>query len=76
MGGDRDKQIRRLWAKRFPALKSEAEVFQAAETRERLGKNACDLYIGSALLVQDQWDPDKCVRACVRPWLVAVWDVT
>lgn len=62
MGGDRDKQIRRLWAKRFPALKSEAEVFQAAETRDRLNKNACDLYIGSALMVKDTWDPDKYVR--------------
>lgn len=61
VGGDRMKQIKRLWGKRFPALKSEAEVYQAAETRERLMKNDCDLYIGSALLVNDTWDPDKYV---------------
>lgn len=66
MGGDRDKQIRRLWTKRFPALKSEAEVFQAAETRDRLTKNACDLFIGAALMVKDQWDPDKYVRPPAR----------
>lgn len=59
VGGDRMKQIRRLWKKRFPALKSEAEVYQAAETRDRLVKNDCHLYIGSALLVKDSWDPDK-----------------
>ena len=55
IGGDRDRQIKRLWKKRFPALKSEAEVFQAAETRERLTKNACDLFIGSALLVPNMF---------------------
>ncbi|GAB5035621.1 soluble pyridine nucleotide transhydrogenase [Nannochloropsis oceanica] len=70
VGGDRMKQIKRLWGKRFPALKSEAEVYQAAETRERLMKNDCDLYIGSALLVNDTWDPDNkdivTVRVC-RP---------
>lgn len=62
VGGDRMKQIKRLWGKRFPTLKSEAEVYQAAETRERLMKNDCDLYIGSAFLVNDTWDPDKYVR--------------
>lgn len=56
VGGDRNRQIRRLWNKRFPALKSEAEVFQAAETRERLTKNNCDLYIGSAMLVKDPFE--------------------
>ena len=56
VGGDRTRQIRRLWTKRFPALKSEAEVFQAAETRDRLTKNACDLYVGAALLVKNPWD--------------------
>ncbi|EKU23104.1 soluble pyridine nucleotide transhydrogenase, partial [Nannochloropsis gaditana CCMP526] len=70
VGGDRMKQIRRLWKKRFPALKSEAEVYQAAETRDRLVKNDCHLYIGSALLVKDSWDPDNedhvTVRVC-RP---------
>ena len=70
VGGDRMKQIRRLWGKRFPALKSEAEVYQAAETRDRLTKNDCDLFIGSAMLVQDTWDPDDkdfvTVRVC-RP---------
>jgi len=61
VGGDRMKQIKRLWGKRFPALKSEAEVYQAAETRDRLVKNDCDLYIGSGLMVKDTWDPNKYV---------------
>jgi hypothetical protein len=38
-------------------LKTQAEVYQAAETRERLNKNACDLYVGAALLVKpESWE--------------------
>jgi len=48
VGGDRRKQIRGLWRRRFPQLKSEAEVLQAAETRDKLRKNRVDLYIGEA----------------------------
>jgi pyruvate/2-oxoglutarate dehydrogenase complex dihydrolipoamide dehydrogenase (E3) component len=48
VGGDRRKQIRGLWRRRFPLLKSEAEVLQAAETRDKLRKNQVDLYVGEA----------------------------
>jgi len=58
VGGNRERQVRRLWQKRFPALKSEAEVFQAAETRDRLNKNACDLFIGSAMLVENLFEEE------------------
>lgn len=69
VGGDRDRQIRRLWKRRFPTLKSEAEVYQALETRDRLTKNGCDLYVGAALLVKDPFDDSGelvTVRVC-RP---------
>jgi hypothetical protein len=51
VGGDRRRQIRRLWRLRFPALKGEAEVLQVAETRDRLARNLVDLFIGAAELV-------------------------
>eukprot|EP00611_Tribonema_gayanum_P015792 TRINITY_DN276_c2_g1_i2.p1 TRINITY_DN276_c2_g1~~TRINITY_DN276_c2_g1_i2.p1 ORF type:complete len:661 (-),score=253.92 TRINITY_DN276_c2_g1_i2:740-2524(-) len=51
VGGDRRRQIRRLWRMRYPALRGEAEVLQAAETRDRLARNGVDLFIGSAELV-------------------------
>lgn len=51
MGGDRRKQVRGLWKRRFPALKTEAEVLQAAESRDKLKKNGIDLYIGEARLI-------------------------
>ena len=41
-----------LWRRRFPALKAEAEVLQAAETRDRLRKNNIDLFIGEAALIE------------------------
>eukprot|EP00601_Ochromonadales_sp_CCMP2298_P028597 CAMPEP_0173333288 /NCGR_PEP_ID=MMETSP1144-20121109/4794_1 /TAXON_ID=483371 /ORGANISM="non described non described, Strain CCMP2298" /LENGTH=399 /DNA_ID=CAMNT_0014278205 /DNA_START=189 /DNA_END=1384 /DNA_ORIENTATION=- len=50
IGGDRRKQVRGLWRRRFPVLKTEAEVLQAAESRERLAKNRVDIFIGEALL--------------------------
>ncbi|CAM9626487.1 unnamed protein product, partial [Choristocarpus tenellus] len=52
IGGDRRRQIRRMWTLRFPALRSEAEVLQAAESRDRLAKNQCQLFIGAAEIVQ------------------------
>ncbi|CAN0073540.1 unnamed protein product, partial [Scytosiphon promiscuus] len=53
VGGDKRRQTRRLWKKRFPALRAEAEVLQAAETRDRLAKNLIDLYIGQAEILSD-----------------------
>jgi NAD(P) transhydrogenase len=50
IGGDRRKQVRGLWKRSFPVLKTEAEVLQAAESRERLAKNRVDIFIGEALL--------------------------
>lgn len=68
VGGDRRRQIRRLWTKRFPALRGEAEVMQAAETRERLLKNRVDLFIGAAELVppEESMSGKLSVRVC-RP---------
>jgi NAD(P) transhydrogenase len=51
IGGDRRKQIRGLWKRKFPILKTAAEAWQAVESRERLRKCGCDLYIGSAELL-------------------------
>jgi len=53
VGGDRRRQIQNLWRKRFPILKTEAEVLQAAESRDKLRANGCDLFIGSPELVRD-----------------------
>ena len=38
IGGDRRRQINGLWKRKFPALKTEAEAWQAQETRQRLSK--------------------------------------
>ena len=51
IGGDRRRQIQGLWKRRYPALLSEAQVLQAAETRTRLTKNNVDLYVGQANFV-------------------------
>lgn len=51
IGGDRRKQIRGLWKRKFPAMRSEAEVYQAKETRDRILNCGIDLYIGEATLV-------------------------
>ena len=51
IGGDRRKQIKGLWKRKFPALKSEAEVYQAKETRDRIMNNNVDLFIGEGNLV-------------------------
>eukprot|EP00903_Cladosiphon_okamuranus_P010142 g9603.t1 len=53
VGGDRRRQTRRMWKLRFPALRAQAEVLQAAETRDRLSKNLIDLYIGRAEILPD-----------------------
>lgn len=52
IGGDRRKQMKNLWKRTFPILKSEAEVYQAKETRDRLVANNIDLFIGDAEFVQ------------------------
>ncbi len=51
IGGDRRKQIRGLWKRKFPALRSEAEVYQAKETRDRLASSGVDLFVGMASIV-------------------------
>lgn len=54
IGGDRRKQIKNLWKRSFPILKSEAEVYQAKETRDRLSSNKIDLFIGEAQFVDNE----------------------
>ena len=51
IGGDRRRQINSLWKRKFPILKTEAEAWQAAESRDRLKACGCDLYIGTAELL-------------------------
>jgi pyruvate/2-oxoglutarate dehydrogenase complex dihydrolipoamide dehydrogenase (E3) component len=66
VGGDRRRQISRMWKRRFPALRGEAEVMQAAETRDHLKKYGIDLFVGSAELVpaEDSLSGELCVRVC------------
>ncbi|CAM9702592.1 unnamed protein product, partial [Chrysoparadoxa australica] len=68
VGGDRRRQIRRLWEQRFPKLRGEAEVLQLAETRTRLQSNLVDLFIGAAVLVppSESMSGQLAVRVC-RP---------
>ena len=42
------KKIAGLWKRKFGAMKSEAEVMQVAETRDRLVRNGIDLFIGTS----------------------------
>ncbi|CBN79739.1 soluble pyridine nucleotide transhydrogenase [Ectocarpus siliculosus] len=62
-----------MWKLRFPALRAQAEVLQAAETRDRLAKNLIDLYIGEAEILPQSKRPKEerqngeiAVRVC-RP---------
>ena len=61
---DRKRQIKSLWKRSFPILKTEAEVLQAKETRDRL------TFIGSEEFVQGAGlagaEGDVTVRVC-RP---------
>eukprot|EP00903_Cladosiphon_okamuranus_P008631 g8277.t1 len=71
VGGDKRGQTRELWKRLFPALREEAEILQAAETRNRLDKNLIDLYIGKAEILPNSkragGEPGKiAVRVC-RP---------
>lgn len=68
IGGDRRRQIAGLWKRKFPLLKTAAEAWQAAESRERLRSSGCDLYIGSAELVpsSERGVTKTIVRVC-RP---------
>jgi NAD(P) transhydrogenase len=45
------KKIAGLWKRKFGAMKSEAEVMQVAETRDRLERNGIDLFIGNCNFV-------------------------
>ena len=51
IGGDKRKQIKGLWRRKFPVLLTEAAVLQAKETRDRLISNSVDLFIGEAAVV-------------------------
>jgi NAD(P) transhydrogenase len=48
VGSERRMKIRQLWKRLFPALKSEAEVLQAKESRDRLAANNIDIFVASA----------------------------
>ena len=65
-GKNKKKIIDTLWRKRYPALKSEAEVLQANETRERLARNKCDVYIGAAKLINCDKEFDQGCSVGVR----------
>lgn len=47
IGGDRRRQVKGLWKRSFPILKTEAEAYQVYETRDKLQKNGVDLFIGT-----------------------------
>ena len=68
IGGDRRKQIRKLFQRRFPVLRTEAEVLQAAESRSKLKDAGIDLFIGEATMIHnDSHNRDEVtVRVC-RP---------
>jgi dihydrolipoamide dehydrogenase len=53
-----------LWRRGFGILKTEAQVLQAMETRDRLRMSGCDLFIGAAEFVDADLTPT--VRVC-RP---------
>lgn len=46
--GERRQQIRSLWKRLFPVLKTEAEVLQAKESRDRLTANKVDIFVANA----------------------------
>eukprot|EP00968_Pinguiococcus_pyrenoidosus_P021863 scaffold2945_cov244-Pinguiococcus_pyrenoidosus.AAC.8 len=54
LGGDKVKQIRKLWKRNFPAFRAEAEVFQALETRRRYNAGGVSLYVGACQLLPEQ----------------------
>ena len=67
IGGDRRRQINRLWKRKFPVLKTEAEAWQAQETRQRLFKAGIDLFIGDAeLMAESKGVTQATLRVC-RP---------
>ena len=51
IGGSRKRQIAGLWERKFPNLRTEAEVMQAKETRDRLTRNGVDLFVGTSTFV-------------------------
>jgi pyruvate/2-oxoglutarate dehydrogenase complex dihydrolipoamide dehydrogenase (E3) component len=67
VGGDRRRQAAGLWKRKFPILKTEAVAFQAKESRDKLKKNNCDLFIGTAeMIVSASTNNRTAVRVC-RP---------
>lgn len=51
IGGSKKRQIAGLWRRKFPSLRTEAEVMQAKETRDRLTRNGVDLFVGTSTFV-------------------------
>uniref|UniRef100_A0A7S2Y1R6 NAD(P)(+) transhydrogenase (Si-specific) n=1 Tax=Fibrocapsa japonica TaxID=94617 RepID=A0A7S2Y1R6_9STRA len=64
VGGDRRRQVRGLWRRRFPVLRSEAEVLQAAESRGKLRDAGVDVYIGAARLQYNDRNDFLPVQVC------------
>ena len=64
IGGDRRRQVKGLWKRGFPVLKTEAEVLQVAETRDKLKKNGVDLYVGTATFVSGNMNGMTRMRVC------------
>lgn len=58
IGGDRRRQVRGLWRRSFPVLKTEAEVFQVMETRDKLSKCGVDLFVGTSEFVNTSLGED------------------
>ena len=67
IGGDRRRQINGLWKRRFPVLKTEAEAWQAQETRQRLLQAGIDLYIGEAELIGASKGVTRAILQVCRP---------
>ena len=58
IGGDRRRQVRGLWKRSFPILKTEAEVLQVVETRDKLSKCGVDLFVGTSEFVNTSLGAD------------------
>uniref|UniRef100_A0A6U8N6N8 NAD(P)(+) transhydrogenase (Si-specific) n=1 Tax=Eutreptiella gymnastica TaxID=73025 RepID=A0A6U8N6N8_9EUGL len=58
LGGNRRLQMKMFWQRNFAALRSEAEVAQAAESRGRLQRSGVDLYISDKTILDIIPDPD------------------
>ena len=67
IGGDRRKQMAKLWRRNFPSFRTEAEIYQAAETRRKYQRDGVDLFVGQSYLTpEDETCGQLKVRVC-RP---------